>query len=80
MIRLPERAEMGCEEKGCDARLSVSLVLFVSGAFGFDPPAGHGWQVLANPQRGPMAPFLTRCPAHRTKLVARTSALIEGAH
>ncbi len=81
MISLPLEALMQCEEKGCLAQLHVDLVLFVSGAFGFNPPTGHGWQVLANPSQGPMAPFLTRCPEHHTKLVkAAPSKLIAEPH
>ena len=70
MIKLGLEAAMGCEEQDCLHALHVDLCLLVTGGFGFRAPAGHGWQVLANPSAGPTAPFLTRCPEHRTRLTA----------
>ena len=70
MIKLEMEAAMECEEQDCPHALHVDLCLLVTGGFGFMVALGHGWQVLANPSEGPMAPFRTRCPEHRTRLAA----------
>ena len=61
MIKIGLEAAMECEEQDCPHALHVDLCLLVTGGFGFKAQVGHGWQVLANPSAGPMAPFLTRC-------------------
>lgn len=62
-------AEMRCEEEGCPETAPAELILLATGGLAFRPAAaGKGWEV-ALPRGNPTAPYATRCPAHKRKLV-----------
>lgn len=63
MIVLTQPAEMRCEEKDCERKQFVKLVLMVHGGFGF-APYEQGWQ-LGHEGGG----YTSRCPKHHRSVI-----------
>lgn len=70
MIEMKTEGRMVCENEDCLARLTVELVLMLSGGFAFKPPKGHGWQIT-----GANGMFLSRCPDHHKLIEDEPSKL-----